>query len=297
MRIVISGGTGFLGAALVVALRAAGHQVMVLTRRPRNDGDIAWSPDVPSGAWIAAVHAADAVINLAGEGLADRRWTPARKQEIILSRLAATRALAGALREAVRPAPVFLSSSAIGIYGNRGDDEVTEATPPGSGFLAQVCVTWEREAVAAADVTRVVLLRTGVALARDGGALAQMAMPFRFFAGGPLGSGRQYISWIHREDWVAMVEWALHDAAVVGPLNLTAPHPVRNADFARTLGRVLHRPSLLPAPAFALRLALGEMADEALLGGQRVLPAAALANGFTFRHPHLEGALRSIYED
>ena len=268
---------------------------MVLTRRPRDQGDVHWSPDGSSGAWVAAVHAADAVINLAGEGIADRRWSPSRKDAILHSRVSATRALAGALREAVRPAAVFLSGSAVGIYGDRGNHEVTEQTGPGADFLADVCIGWEREAQAAADLTRVVLLRTGIVLAREGGALPQMARPFRFFAGGPVGSGQQYLSWIHRDDWTAMVMWTLERATVVGPLNLTSPNPVRNRDFARTLGRVLHRPAFMAAPAFALRLALGELADTALLGGQRVLPAVAMSQGFPFRYPELEGALRAIY--
>ena len=295
MRIVVSGGTGFLGQALVAALRANGHSVMVLTRRPRREGDLLWSPDVTSGSWTAAVHAADVVINLAGEGIADRRWSAARKNAILLSRVTATRALADALREAARPAAMFLSGSAIGLYGNRGDEIVTEQTPPGSDFLARVCIEWEREACAVADVTRVVLIRTGIVLSREGGALPRMALPFHLFAGGPIGSGRQFLSWVHRDDWVAMVMWAMNRTTLAGPLNISAPEPVRNADFGRMLGRVLHRPSLMPTPAFALRLALGELADTALLSSLRVLPAAAMAEGFEFRYPQLEGALRAIY--
>jgi uncharacterized protein len=293
VKIVVAGGTGFLGRPLVAALRGRGDDVIVLTRRPGADGEIAWMPEQPSGGWVAAVQAADAVINLAGEGIADRRWSPARKAAILNSRVAATRALAHVLGDAVTP-PAFLSGSAIGIYGDRGDEHVTERTPPGSDFLARVCVEWEREANAVANVARVVLLRTGVVLSRDGGALAQMSLPFRFFAGGRIGSGRQFISWIHRDDWIAMVVWALQ-AAIAGPLNLTAPTPVRNADFARALGRVLHRPALMPAPTLAVRLAVGELADAAILGGQRVLPTVAMERGFAFQHPELEDALRAIY--
>lgn len=295
MRIVVSGGTGFLGQALVAALRSNGHSVIVLTRRPSRDGELLWSPGLIAGSWTAAVHAADVVINLAGEGIADRRWSAARKHAILQSRVTATRALADALREAARPAGMFLSGSAIGFYGNRGDEVVTEQTPPGSDFLARVCIEWEREASAAADVTRVVLLRTGIVLAREGGALPRMALPFHLFAGGPIGSGRQYLSWVHRDDWVAMVMWAMNQA-LAGPLNITAPEPARNGEFARTLGHVLHRPSFLPTPALALRLALGELADTALLGSLRVRPAAAMSAGFDFRYPRLEGALRAIYE-
>jgi uncharacterized protein (TIGR01777 family) len=295
VRIVVSGGTGFLGQALVAALRANGHSVLVLTRRPSSNGELLWSPEVIAGSWTAAVHAADVVINLAGEGIADRRWSAARKHAILHSRVTATRALADALREAARPAGLFLSGSAIGLYGNRGDEVVTEQTPPGSDFLARVCTDWEREACAAADVTRVVLLRTGIVLAREGGALPRMALPFRLFAGGPIGSGRQYLSWVHRDDWVAMVMWAMNQSQLAGPLNITAPEPARNGDFARTLGRVLHRPSFLPTAALALRLALGELADTALLSSLRVLPAAAMSEGFDFRYPRLEGALKAIY--
>ena len=297
MRIVVSGGTGFLGRTLVRVLRANDHQVMVLTRHPTGEGDLLWSPAVGSGSWVAAVHAADVIINLAGEGIADRRWSAARKDAILQSRVEATRALATAVREAAKPPAVLLSGSAIGVYGSRGDEEVTERTPAGADFLARVCIEWEREASAAADVTRVVLLRTGVVLARDGGALPRMALPFHLFAGGPIGGGRHYQSWIHRDDWVGLVMWAMQRATIAGPLNLTAPQPVRNRDFAHTLGQVLHRPSFVPVPAFALRLGLGELADIALLGSQRVVPALAMSAGFEFRFPQLEGALRAIYSE
>jgi uncharacterized protein (TIGR01777 family) len=293
MRIVVGGGSGFLGRSLTAALRTAGHQVMVLTRRPAGDGDLHWAPGGEPGAWSAAVQAADAVVNLAGDGIADRRWSASRKDAILRSRVTATRALTNALCEAVRPA-AFLSSSAIGIYGDCGDEEVTEAHPPGTDFLARVCVEWEREAQAASDVTRVVLLRTGIVLASDGGALPQMAMPFRFLAGGPIGSGRQFMSWVHRDDWVAMVMWLI-DEAISGPVNVTAPEPVRNRAFVQQLGRALHRPAVVRAPAFVLRLALGELADTALLRGQRVLPAVATANGFRFRYPDLKSALSAIH--
>jgi uncharacterized protein (TIGR01777 family) len=296
MRVVISGGSGFLGRALVRRLRSAGHAVMVLTRRPASDGDVLWSPEAVSGSWTAAVHAADAVINLAGEGIADGRWSAARKQAILHSRVSATRALAGAVREAVEPATVFLSGSAIGIYGDRGDAVVTEQTPAGSDFLAQVCLAWEHEAQSAADATRVVLLRTGIVLGSDGGALPRMARPFRLFAGGPVGSGRQYVSWIHVDDWVSLVILAMERPTVAGPLNLTAPEPVRSKEFAAALGTALHRPSALATPAFALRLALGrELADTALLSGQRVLPARALSEGFEFRYARVQDALAAIY--
>jgi uncharacterized protein (TIGR01777 family) len=299
MRIVVTGGTGFLGSALVARLQQD-HDVVVLTRQAphqtvqKQAERIVWSPHRREGAWTLAVQHADAVINLAGEPIAEGRWSPARKDAIRRSRVDITRAIVDAIREAPRP-PALISGSAIGIYGTRDDTPLTESSPTGSDFLASVCQDWEAEAQRAAEVTRLVLLRTGLVLARNGGALAQMALPFRLFAGGPLGSGRQYWSWIHRDDWVEMVRWALANTAVTGPLNLTAPGPVTNTQFARTLGRVMRRPALVPAPAFALRLALGEMADAMILSGQRVLPQQAEALGFAFAYPDLEPALRAIY--
>jgi uncharacterized protein (TIGR01777 family) len=297
VAIVIAGGSGFLGTRLAAAWRGAGQQVLVLTRRPRRDGEIAWSPEGRGQEWRTVIDGADAVVNLAGEGLADKRWTAIRKAAILDSRLRATRALVAAIDDArVKPA-TLVSSSAIGIYGNRGDEPLTEESAPGSDFLADVCRAWETEAAAASPSSRVVLLRTGVVLDKDGGALPQIALPFRFLAGGPLGSGRQYMSWIHLADWVAMVRWALATPTVTGPLNVTAPTPATNADFARALGRAMRRPALLPAPALALRLALGEMADALLLGGQRVLPATAQRLGFEFRYRTLDAALAAIYTD
>ena len=292
---MIAGGSGFLGMALADAWRAAGHQVAVLTRRPRREGDVAWSPDGGVQAWRAAIDGADAVVNLAGEGIADQRWTAARKRAILDSRVRATRAIVTAINAAVVKPGTLISGSAIGIYGDRGVEPLTEESPAGSDFLADVCRAWEAETAATAPSTRVVLLRTGVVLAKDAGALPQMALPFRFFAGGPVGSGRQYLSWIHLADWVAMVQWALATAAVTGPLNVTAPAPATNAAFARALGRALRRPAVLPAPSFALRLGLGEMADALLLGGQRVLPAKAQRLGFEFSYPALDDALGEIY--
>lgn len=295
MRILVSGGSGFLGTALGDSLRHEGHQVTTLTRTPRHHRDLAWSPESGASA-IPVINETDVVVNLAGASIAGGRWTDARKQAIRGSRVAATRALADVIRSARRPPPVFISASGIDVYGARGDEPVTEDTPPGSGFLASVCREWEAEALAAAGRTRVVLLRSAVVLARNGGALPQLARPFWFFVGGPLGSGRQYMSWIHLDDWVGMVRWAIGTAAITGPLNVTSPQPVTNRQLAQTLGRVLRRPSFVPAPAAALRLMLGgEMADALLLGGRRAVPARALATGYAFRYPDLESALRAIY--
>ena len=294
MNIVVAGGSGFLGTALVSALRGKGHTVSVLTRRARRPGDVAWSPAEPSEAWTSIVRDAGAVINLAGESLVGPRWTARRKASIRDSRVETTRALVSTIVASPHP-PVLISGSAVGIYGPRGDEPLTESTPAGSGFLAEVCIAWERAALDAARVTRVVLLRTGVVLAKQGGALPPLALPFRFFVGGPVGSGRQYLSWIHLEDWVAMTEWALLTATVSGPLNVTAPAPVTNAEMAAALGRALGRPAWIPTPGFAVRLALGEMADAAILTGQRVLPAGARALGFEFRYGTIATALAAIY--
>lgn len=295
MTIVIAGGTGFLGSGLAASFRADGHDVVLLTRRPRKPGDVAWDPLSPSGDWTATVDGADAVINLAGESLDAGRWTAARKASILDSRIAATRAIVAAIAKARRPPAVLVNASAIGVYGTHGSAALTEHSPPGSDFLASVCVAWEAQALEAARMTRVVLLRTGLALDGSGGALPKLALPFQLFAGGRAGSGDQYWSWIHREDWTRIVRWTVDTPDVSGPVNLTAPAPVTNAEFAQTLGRVLHRPALMPAPAFAMRLLLGEMADALILNGQRVLPAKATLHGFEFRYPDLESALRAIY--
>jgi uncharacterized protein len=306
MNIVIAGGTGFLGRPLATALVAAGHDVIILTRASSmSAGDIThkiagtrsivWSPDGTTGAWAAAIDGADAVINLAGEGIAERRWTDAHKRRVRDSRLQATRSLVAAIQGAATPPPTFISGSAVGYYGPSDDTIVTESTPPGSDFLATVCTQWEQAAVqAASDRTRVARIRTGIVLEKGGGALPQMLPPFYLGAGGPVGSGRQYWPWIHRADWVALVIWTL-TTPVSGAVNATAPNPVTNADFARSLGRVLHRPAFMPAPAFALRLLLGEMADALLLSGQRAVPAVAERGGFTFQYQHVDDALAAIF--
>ena len=292
---MIAGGSGFLGSALAKAFRAAGHRVMILTRRPQRDGDVRWSTKATDTSWRHALERSDAVINLAGESIAGRRWTEERKREIRASRMEATQALVSAIAAASRPPAVFVNASAIGFYGVHGDDALTEQSPPGNDFLGSLCRDWETLAIEASSRSRVVMLRTGLVLAREGGALPQLALPFRFFAGGPVGTGRQYMSWISLVDWIGVVQWTLTRNHVSGPLNLTAPTPVTNAEFAQTLGRVLGRPSFVPAPAFAMRLALGELADALILGGQRVLPARVQALGYEFAHETLEPALREIY--
>ena len=299
MRVVIAGGTGFLGRSLADSFTAAGHAVAVLSRIVTGSGvvtHVPWKPDGSTGPWASHVDGADVVVNLAGESIAGARWSDAHKRRILESRVQATRSLVSAIRSAARPPRVFLSGSAVGYYGPRGDEPVDEAGAPGEDFLANVCRQWEAEAArAAGDRTRVVFVRTGLVLARDGGALPQMLPPFWFGAGGPVGSGRQYWPWIHRDDWVSLVRWAADADVVSGPLNVTAPAPVTNKAFAQALGRAMHRPAFMPAPAFALRLILGEMADALLLSGQRAMPAKATELGFAFRYNTIDDALRALF--
>ena len=301
MRIVIAGGSGLLGTRLADACAAEGHTVVILTRgrgshTPAGRERVDWTPDGESGSWAARIDGADAVINLAGESIAGKRWSAAQKQRILESRVLATRSLATAIARAATPPRVFVSGSAVGYYGPRDDEPVTEITPAGSDFLARVCVEWETEAQRAASArTRVVCIRTGLVLSLRGGALPQMLPPFRFGAGGPVGSGRQYWSWIHIDDWVEVARWAITNGGVSDAINVTAPEPVSNAEFARALGRAMHRPAFMPAPAFALRLLLGEMADGLLLSGQRAIPAKATRLGFTFKYARLDDALRAIF--
>jgi uncharacterized protein (TIGR01777 family) len=299
MRIVVSGGTGFLGRAVVPALRADGHDVATLTRRKATDArEVTWSPDGSVRDWGRVLDGADAVINLAGESIGARRWTAAEKSRIHDSRLLATRSLVRAIAQASHPPALLISGSAVGYYGSRGDEVITEQSGPGADFLSDVCRAWETEAASAEQSgTRVTFMRTGVVLDSGGGVLEQMARPFRFFVGGPLGSGRQYMSWIHREDWVGLARFLLRPGADRGVFNATAPTPVTNAEFTQVLAAALGRPAFMRAPAFALRLVLGEMADPLLLSSQRVVPARALASGFTFRYPTLAEALGDIYKN
>lgn len=307
MRVVIAGGTGFLGRPLAEHFARSGWEVIVLTRGlpsgsvvqdPEERPPVAragWQPDGSGGPWAALVEGARAVVNLAGESIAARRWSAAQKARLRDSRLLATRSLVAAIRGAREPPAVLVNASAVGYYGDRGDERLTEASAPGTDFLGRLCVEWEAAALQAAAVgTRVVLVRTGMVLARDGGALAKLLPPFRLGLGGPFGSGRQYVPWIHRDDWVRLVAWAVTSEAVVGPINATAPEPVTNAEFARALGRALHRPAVVPTPAFLLRLLLGELADALLLGGQRAIPARALELGFEFHYRRVDEALAAI---
>ena len=277
MNIAVTGASGFIGSRAVELLRARGHSIRPVSLR-----------SIPiAQQWGAC----DAVVHLAGEPVA-QRWTAAAKRRILDSRVEGTRALLAAFRE--HPPNVLVSASGIGYYGSRGDEILTEQSPPASDFLGQVVEAWEHEALEAEKLgVRVVRLRIGVVLGLGGGALQKMLLPFRMGLGGRLGAGTQWMSWIHREDLCQMILFALGESTLRGVFNATSPHPVTNAEFTRALGRAVHRPAVIPVPAFALRLLLGEM-SEVLLGSQRVVPEAALRAGFEFRYPEIGAALIQI---
>jgi uncharacterized protein len=291
--VAVTGATGFIGSALVARLRAGGVRVRRVTRggHGHDADDIVWDP-MRGVLAPRDLEGAEAVIHLAGEPIA-HRWTSARRKAIRDSRVRGTELLARAIAALDRKPNVLLSGSAIGYYGDRGDEAVSEESAPGTDYLAGVAREWEDAARAARDAgVRVVLLRTGIVLNPHGGALERMLPPFRLGVGGPLGSGRQWMSWIALADHLRAMEHALATTGLHGPVNFVAPNPVTSAEFASTLGRVLGRPSLVPVPAFALELLYGEMARATLLAGQRVLPKALLRSGFRFEHPTLEEALR-----
>jgi uncharacterized protein len=292
-RVLVSGARGLIGSALRGALRAGGVEVLSLVRRPSGPGEIGWDPE--SGRLEARdLEGFDAVVHLAGAPIAVR-WTPARREAIRSSRVTGTRLLAERLAALDRPPRALVSVSAIGIYGDRGEERLDEASPPGTGFLADVCRAWEAAAAPAAGRgIRVVQPRLGLVLTPRGGALARLLPLFRLGLGGPVGGGRAWWSWVALDDVVAVLVRACDDAALTGPVNLVAPAAVPNGEFARVLGRVLRRPALLPVPAFALRAVFGEMARETLLAGAHVEPARLLAVGHVFRFPGLEGALRHL---
>lgn len=302
MKVIVVGGTGFLGSLLAPALAADGREVVVLTRRlelpppTRGTRCVTWNPAQSTGPWTAEIEGAGAVVNLAGESIAARRWSRAQKQRILDSRVQATRTLVGVIRAVAHPPQAFISGSAVGYYGPLADEIVTEEHAAGSDFLADVCVRWEEEAVRGAGAaSRVACVRTGLVIDKDGGALPRMLLPFRVGAGGSIGSGRQYWPWIHRDDWIALVRWMIDTPEATGPINATAPNPVSNGEFSRALGRALHRPVFMRVPAAVLRLALGEMADALLLSGQRAVPAKAERLGFRFHYRQIDDALRAIF--
>ncbi len=302
MHVLITGGTGLIGRALAHSLVQDGHQVTVLSRTPERHRNLppnvdlaAWDGRTAQG-WGERVNAADAIVNLAGESIAAGRWTPERKRRIRESRVHAGQAVVEAIQAAAHRPQVLVQASAVGYYGPQGDEPITEEMPPGSDFLAQVCVAWEASTapVEALGVRRAVI-RTGVVLSIQGGALPRMLLPFRLFLGGPLGSGRQYFPWIHLDDQVAAIRFLLERPETQGPFNLCAPNPVTNRAFCQTLGQVLGRPAWLPTPALALRLLFGEMATV-ILEGQRTVPHRLQEAGYTFRFPELRPALQDLVQ-
>jgi len=303
MRILVSGSTGFLGTAIVETLTTQGHSVARLLR-PETVNKNSARPDMPTIRWdpIAAefdsesAEGADALIHLAGASIAGGRWNASRKKLLRTSRIEATRHLMGTLAKLQRPPRVVVAASAIGYYGNRGDEILTEDSPSGNDFLAGLSREWEAETARGKDFgARVVSLRFGIVLAAHGGALPQMVLPFKMGAGGRLGSGRQWMSWLTLAEAVRVVQFALENSQVAGPVNTVTPNPVRNSEFTHVLAKTLHRPALFPAPAFALRLVLGEMADALLLISQRVQPSRLVGAGYTFLQTDLAGALSEVF--
>jgi uncharacterized protein (TIGR01777 family) len=303
MKIVIAGGSGLLGSALTQRLVADGHVVTVLTRQPHGRGAasrvlryVDWDPNGDAGPWAKVIDGADGVVNLAGAGIADKRWTNARKRVLRASRILSTRSLVAAVRQAENRPPVFVQGSAVGIYGTaHGDREIDESFPPGQDFFSDLGTAWEAEAQPVSALgSRLVVLRSGVVVAREGGAVKKLRLAFNLFGGGPIASGTQYMSWIHVDDWTALCVWALMVPTVSGVINATAPVPVTNEEFSAALGRALRRPSWLRMPAWALRVIVGEMADPALIEGLRVVPKRAEGLGFRFVYPKVDAALSAV---
>jgi uncharacterized protein (TIGR01777 family) len=304
MRSLVSGSSGFLGTALIEALEREGHTIVRLVR-PDTGQPVVCSARVQSVLWdpvdgqfgAAAAEGSDALVHLAGASIADGRWNAARKNVLRTSRIEATRHLIGALSKLKQPPRVIVASSASGFYGDRGDETLTESSAPGNDFLAALCRDWEAEVARGSEFgARLVMLRFGIILAAHGGALPRMALPFKMCAGGRLGSGRQWMSWLTLAEAVAMIRFALTNSGLAGPTNAAAPNPVQNAEFTRILAKTLHRPALFPAPAFALRLALGEMADALLLISQRMKPSKLQQTGYRFAQPELTAALTEIFQ-
>ena len=292
MKILVAGSSGLIGTALCSQLEREGHEVVRLVRRQPAQGELRWDPEVAELEQEALV-GIEAVVHLGGRNVAAGRWTASVKAQLRQSRVQTTQLLATRLAGLAAPPRVLVCASAIGIYGHRRDEELDEENDTGEGFLAELGRAWEgASAVAAEAGIRVVQARLGIVLSRRGGALAKMLLPFRLGVGGKIGDGRQYVGWISLEDAVAALIYAVENDALRGPVNLTAPQQVTNAELTRTLGRVLRRPTLMPLPAFAAKLVLGELAEEGLLASQRVRPTRLLDAGFEFAYPELEGALR-----
>ena len=290
MKILVSGSSGLVGSALTFNLLSDGHQVFRLVRSKQEDG-IYWNPKEPMDS--AAMEGFDAVVHLAGENIAEGRWNAEKKRRIRESRIDGTKHLSQTLAALKSPPRAFLSASASGYYGSRGDEVLTEESPAGTGFLSSVCTEWEAATEPLKEKgVRVVLLRFGIILSDKGGALQKMVTPFKFGAGGRIGSGKQYWSWIDLDDVVRIIELAISNEAIQGPVNVGTPNPVTNREFTEALARVLNRPAIVPIPAFAARAAFGEMADEMLLSSCRMDPAKLVAQGYTFGYPDIESSLR-----
>lgn len=294
MRVLVTGASGLVGTALAADLRAAGATVSRFVRpgAPAAAGDVAWNPETGEMN-LAAAEGADAVVNLAGASIGGGRWTAKRKALLRSSRVDLTERLVAGLGRLKKPPMILVSASAIGYYGDRGEESLTEASPGSQDFLAAITRDWEAAATRAGQFgMRTVIARFGIVLAKNGGALPQMLTPFKMCVGGRIGSGKQWMSWVALDDVVGAIRFAIEDASMRGPVNVVAPNPARNADFTRVLARVLRRPAIFPAPAFALRLMLGEMADALLLSSQRVVPQKLSERGFRFQYAELEAALR-----
>ena len=295
MDVLITGSSGLIGSALAPALEAAGHQVVCLRRQNAIGPDLLWDPDAGT-IDAAGLEGIDAVVHLAGEGIADKKWTPDQRERILRSRTRGTDLVARTVAGLTRKPRVLVSASAVGYYGDRGDEPVTEQSEPGTGFLAEVCRAWEDATAPAAAVgIRVAIARTGIVLSAEGGALAKMLTPFKLGLGGRLGRGDQYMSWISLTDEVRALVRLVEDDGLVGPVNLTAPGSVTNREFTQALGHALGRPTVLPTPLFALRMRYGrDLVQQLLLDGQRVTPDVLTGAGFEFEHPQLDDALGEI---
>lgn len=298
MKILLCGATGFIGKSLINELLKAGHDLILLTRNPSKIHArpgltlLPWDGKTTQ-LWAHSAEGVDAVINLAGEGIADKRWSTARKEALIQSRVQSTKAVVDFIRTAKKRPAVLINASAVGYYGNVPEGTVTEASAKGTGFLAETCDLWEKESRQAETLgVRTVMIRIGIVLEQGGGALSKMVFPFKIFAGGPLGSGKQWFPWIHRDDIIGAILFILKKPEISGPVNLVSPNPVTMNDFCKALGRVLKRPSWAPVPGFMLKIILGEMADM-LLGGQRAVPNKLNAAGYSFKYNDAEGALRA----
>jgi uncharacterized protein len=304
MRVIITGGTGFIGGNLATGLVKEGNEVIILSRNPERHAVsyppgtrvVRWDGRSAEG-WVEVANGADAIVNLAGENISSGRWTEARKRTILESRVNAGRAIVQAVEQAIIKPRVVIQASGVDYYGPHKEEFITEADAAGKSYLAQVCVDWERSTAPVEKFgIRRAIIRTGLPLSAEGGVLPRLLMPFRLFVGGPLGNGRQWFSWIHLADEIGAIRFLLENESASGPFNLTAPNPLTNRDFARLLGKAINRPSYFPTPAFLLRLMFGEM-SSVILGGQRVLPEHLLKSGYKFLYPEPESALQTVFEE